>query len=818
MKVLDHRVEPDGVVLTTSTGPLKVQAIGERVLRVVLTGREVFSPAPSLVLVEDLERTAPAVEETSNELVLSTARLVLRVDRASGAFTWTDADGGLLVREPRDGAETKVLEPVDVVRTVFDEDTERSVVSTPDGDRTIVGQGRRVVDRQAYATTVRLELVDGEAIYGLGQHERGVLDHRGDVEHLYQQNMKIVAPMIVSSRGWAMLWDSTSLATFRDDADGTSFRTEVDDELDVLVIAGPELDDVVGEVRRLTGPAPMPPRWALGYVQSKDRYASSAELLDVVEGFRERGFPLDCIVQDWQSWPPGVWGQKSFDPARYPDPTALTAALHGRGVALMVSIWPNLHGDSPDRREMIAAGHLLGDESTYDAFDPVARATYWRQTREGYADHGVDAFWADCTEPFEGDWHGASEPSAEQRVDINVGQMTKYLDPERINAYSLLHSRGLYEGQRADVPGKRVLTLTRSGFVGQQRCGAVTWSGDTSATWWDYRRQIADGLNLAVTGTPWWTVDVGAYFVTPGEEWFWRGDFPDGVDDAGYRELYVRWFQLGAFLPMFRSHGRDAPREPWRFGDPGVSDDVGGSAYDTLVAFARLRYRLLPYLYSLAGWTTHRGYTPMRSLVFDFRHDPATHRVDDQFMLGPALLVAPVTHPVWFGPGSTPLTGTSASRPVYLPAGCDWYDFWTGQRHAGGRSVEAAAPLERIPLFVRAGSVLPLGPDVQHTGQDPYGDLEVRVYPGADGAFDLYDDAGDGYGYEDGEAAWTPLRWDDAAGELVVGERAGSFPGTPSERGIALVVVDAATGAGTGAGSSAEGPRVRYLGAPVTVR
>lgn len=808
MRITGHRVEPDGVVLTTGGGLLKVQALGDRTMRVVLA-RGSFATTPSLVLVEGLERTAPAVQESAGELVLSTARLVLRVDLASGAFTWTDPDGTLLVREPHDGGETKVLEVVDVVRTTFDETARRTVVSSADGDKTIVGDGTPVVDRQAYATTVRLELADDEAVYGLGQHEHGILDHRGSTEHLYQQNMKIVAPMILSPRGWAMLWDSASLATFRDDAGGTSLRTEVDDELDLLVIAGPELDEIVGEVRRLTGQAPMPPRWALGYVQSKDRYTSADELLEVVDGFARRRFPLDCIVQDWQSWPPGVWGQKSFDPARYPDPSALAASLHERGVRLMVSIWPNLHGDSPNRRELARAGQLLGDESTYDAFDPGARETYWRQTREGYADHGVDAFWADCTEPFEGDWRGEVEPSTEQRVAINVGQMTKYLDPERINAYSLLHSRGLYEGQRRDVPDRRVLTLTRSGFVGQQRYGAVTWSGDTSATWWDYRRQIADGLNLAMTGTPWWTVDIGAYFVTPGKEWFWRGDFPDGVEDAGYRELYVRWFQLGAFLPMFRSHGRCTPREPWRFGD------VGDPAYDALAAATRLRYRLLPYLYSLAGWTTHRGYTPMRSLVFDFRHDGATHRVDDQFMLGPALLVAPVTHPVWFGPGSTPLTGTSASRPVYLPAGCDWYDFWIGQRHHGGQTVEADAPLERVPLFVRAGSVLPLGPDVEHTGQSVGGPLEVRVYPGADGALDLYDDAGDGYGYEDGEAAWTPLRWDDAASELRIGERTGSFPGMPAEREVTLVVVDTSQGTG---GEVSTGTRLRYDGAPTTVR
>ncbi len=793
MKLLDHTLDGDAIVITTSSGRLKVEAIGDRVMRVVYTGRASFtdqSLRSNGMLLGGLERNAPAVEEADGILVLSTPSLRLEIDRATGAFTWTDASGRLLVREPHDRQDAKLLEEVDVLRTVFSDDTDITTVRGADGERAVVTGTDTVVDRQAYSTTLRLEFQHGEAIYGLGQHEDGILNYRGHHEYLYQQNMKIVAPMIVSTQGYGILWDSQSLASFHDDQHCTYFWTETDDELDFLFILGPELDDIVGEVRRLTGQAPMLPRWALGYVQSKDRYVDAAELVEVVGQFRARDLPIDCIVQDWQNWPEGQWGQKSLDPNRFPDPKGLVEQLHAMDCRLMVSIWPNMHGDGANQREFREHGQLLGDGSTYDAFDPAARERYAAQVREGYAQHGVDAFWSDCTEPFEADWKGTVRPQPWQRVVINTDAMKKYLDPERINGYSLAHSAGLYEGLRAQGDGKRVFTLTRSGFVGQQRYAAVTWSGDWSATWDSLRRQFAAGLNLCVTGTPFWTFDIGAYFVTPGDLWFWSGDYEQGNLDLGYRELYLRWLQAGTFTPVFRSHGRCTPREPWRFGEPGEL------VYDSIAAFLRLRYRLLPYLYSLSGWTTHRAYTPMRALAFDFRHDPAVYDIVDQFMLGPALLVCPVTHAMEHGPDSTPLTGVARSRSVYLPAGTEWFDFWTGERHEGGQTILVEAPLERIPVFVRAGTILPLGPLMQHTDEDPWGPIELRVYPGRDGAFDLYEDAGDGYGYEGGEFAFVPMRWNDSRQVLTVQSREGAFPGMPPSRLVNPVLVSVRSGTG----------------------
>jgi alpha-D-xyloside xylohydrolase len=419
---------------------------------------------------------------------------------------------------------------------------------------------------------------------------------------------------------------------------------------------------------------------------------------------------------------------------------------------------------------MRQAGLLLGNDANYDAFSADARALYWKQCNDGIFKYGVDAWWCDCTEPFEADWRGKVKPEPWKRLVMNVEQFKKYLDPEFINAYSLLHSQGIYEGQRSVRSDKRVVNLTRSSYPGQQRYGTITWSGDVSARWEVLRKQIADGLNFCMTGNPRWTLDVGGFFVAKKEQWFWNGDYPRGCEDPAYRELYVRWFQLGCFLPMFRSHGTDTPREIWRFGEPGTV------WYDTLVKFLHLRYRLLPYIYSVAAWETHRDYTMMRALAFDFRHDPTALLIDDQFMFGPAMLVCPVTQ------------GGVSSRRVYLPAGCDWIDFWTNRRYAGGQTIDAAAPLSSLPLFVRGGSIIPMGPVVQHANEQPHGPIELRVHGGADASFDVYDDEGDGYGYESGGFVWIPIRWNDSARCLTLGQQVGGSAGMPQTRRFDVII------------------------------
>ncbi len=789
MLVNDFETDDTAAFLSVATGRIRLQAISPSVMRVTYTGRAQFGIAPSLGVLPQ-QPWAPTLKDDHKTLSASTGPLTVVVDKATCAFSWHTEDGGLLFREPHDGADTKILEEVDVVMTRFDADARRREVAGVDGMKTIMEGGRRTVDRRAYSTTLRLEFAPDEAVYGLGQHEEGFLNYRGRSQDLYQQNMKVAVPVIVSTRGYAIVWDSFSVARFTDGTDGATFRTDVDDELDYYVILGPEFDAIIGSIRSLTGHVPMLPRWALGYIQSKERYTDQQELLDVVRQLRRRDIPIDAIVQDWKTWPGELWGQKSFDPERFPDPGGLCNELHDNNVRLMVSIWPNLQGDGPNHIEMRERGFLLGDDSTVNARLPGARTLYWEQADRGYFSHGVDAWWADCTEPFEADWKGAVRPGKEEQLAINVDEQKKYLDPEYVSAYSLLHTQGIYEGQRAADDSKRVVVLTRSSSLGQQRYGAVTWSGDISATWLVLRHQIADGLNFCLTGNPRWNFDIGAFFVGSRDElWFWKGDFPGGVDDLGYRELYVRWLQVGTFLPLMRSHGTETPREPWHFGRP------GDEAYDTILDFIRLRYRLLPYLYTLHAWETSRAYTSMRALAFDFRHDPRCYDVDDQFMLGPALLVCPVTEPMWFGPRSEPLSG-GHTRRVYLPAGTDWYDFWSGNRYDGGQFVDADAALHIMPLFVRAGSILPLGPVVEHTAASADGPLEIRVYPGAEGVLELYDDAGDGYGYEHGEHSTTLLQWDDDRATLTISARAGSYPAMPPTRVASVVAVKAGHGVG----------------------
>ncbi len=770
------------VEIEVAGGFLRLIPYSDTVIRVRFAATVEFSAKPSLMIVSDPRPVDAEISETADTIMLSTGKMSVRVNKQTGALTYLDGSGQLLTKEPDRGG--KSLMPVDVVKSLFDDSAEAQVVDAVDGVRAFTASVKQVVDRQAFHTKLEFEWQPDEALYGLGSHEEGMMNLRGQHQYLYQQNMKAVVPVLVSTRGYGILRDSYSLMAFHDDAFGSYLWTDVDDEIDYYFIYGPEFDQIVHSIRQLTGKAPMLPRWAFGYIQSKEHYASQAELISIVQGYRERGLPIDCIVQDWRSWQPGLWGQKSLDPERYPDPTAMMDELHQLDSRLMISIWPIMNAGGDNWREMRDQGCLLGNQANYDVFQEKARALYWKQANDGLFTHGIDAWWCDCTEPFESDWRGSFKPEPEERMRINTDEAKKYLDPQFINAYSLLHSQGVYEGQRKVTSDKRVVNLTRSAYAGQQRYSTITWSGDISATWDTLRRQIADGLNFCATGMPYWTVDIGAFFVKNDPDlWFWSGDYDLGVDDMGYRELYVRWFQYGVFLPMFRSHGTDTPRELWRFGNPGEP------MYDTLEKFLRLRYRMMPYIYSLAGRVTHEDYTIIRALPFDFRNDPAAYDVADQYMFGPALLVNPVTTPMYYTAGSTPVEGAAKTRSVYLPAGSDWYDFSTEVRYPGGQTIMAAAPLDTIPLYVRAGSILPLAPDLQHAGEVVNAPLELRVYPGQDGHFTLYEDEGDNYNYEQGMFATIALDWDDQQRKLTIGARQGSYPGMPATKTFHPIIV-----------------------------
>lgn len=524
------------------------------------------------------------------------------------------------------------------------------------------------------------------------------------------------------------------------------WNSEVSHCVDYCVFYGPSLDRVMAEYRHRTGEAPLPPRWALGYWQSKERYATQAEWQQISSEYRRRKHPIDVLVQDWFYWDPYPWGSHEFDPNRYPDPAAGVAALHADNFHTVISVWgmfaPNKSG-YPNRNLAPLAddGYLLpanlrGDGMRfYDAFNPGARKLYWEQIQDQLFDKGFDGWWLD-----------ASEPEVDMQA-LRRDQTAAGLGAYVLNAWPLMHTIGVSQGQLHTAPDQRVVILTRSAYAGQQRTGAVTWSGDITATWDVLANQIPAGLNFCLSGIPYWTTDIGAFFAP-------RSLYPGQASDPMYRELFTRWFQYGAFCPIFRVHGTDFAKEMWRFGP---------QAEAILDRYDRLRYRLMPYIYSQAWWVTHDGGTLMRALVMDFPADALAREVKDEFMFGPSLLICPVIQP------------SATSRTVYLPSGSDWVDFWTGKRLAGGRFILAAAPIERMPIFVKAGAILPLGPDEQYAGEHPHGPIELRLYPGRATKFDLYDDEGEGNSYRLDQHSVTPISWTGA--RLTIGPRTGNFRG-----------------------------------------
>jgi alpha-D-xyloside xylohydrolase len=717
---------------------LRVEAVADCCLRVTCSRGKPFVLRNAPMIADAAPKGTLTVSSGANGFTAGAAGISACLNADTGALAYYDGDY-LLTREP--DSDGRLLRPVEILRYAYDSKAPLVERMTADGAK-ISASGALYADRHGFQTRLSFVFSPDEDLYGLGQHEEGILNYRGQHQYLYQHNLKVSCPVLFSSRGWALLYNSCSAQTFHDDAFGSYMAGDADDEMDFFIIRGPSFDRMIGCLRALCGDAPLPPKWAFGYVQSKEHYHTQEELLSVAREYRRRQIPLDVIVQDWLTWEEGLWGQKTADPARYPDIPAAARTLGEMHVRLMWSIWPNMGGNGADREAFDRRGLLLGNRSTYNAFLQEGRALYWEQAK-GLFQKGVAAWWCDCSEPFEADWYGAVPMTPEDRMRHDVDEFKKYLDPTMANAYSIYHSQGIYEGQRAVTNDKRVLNLTRSGFPGQQRYGTFTWNGDTSARWDVLARSLPDGLNFCLSGQPYWTMDVGGFFVKRWEQWFGRGGYENGCLDPGYRELYLRWFQLATFLPMLRSHGTDTPREVWRFGEEGEL------FYEAIVKMIRLRMRLIPYLYSLAGAVTFSRETMLRMLAFDFPGDKTARNVKDEFMLGRALLICPVLKP------------GAAARQVYLPADADWYDLWTEMKVAGGQWIRADAPLPVIPVFVRAGSVLPLGPVTQYADEPGQGPLTLNIYPGADGAFSLYNDAGDGYGYEQGERAFTRLKWDN---------------------------------------------------------
>jgi len=592
----------------------------------------------------------------------------------------------------------------------------------------------------------------------------------------------------------------------------TSFASDTGRVIDYYVVAGDSADRLIAGYRFLTGKAVLLPRWAYGFWQSRERYRSADELLDALRGYRDRGIPIDNIVLDWSYWPADAWGSHAFDPAWFPDPAGMVEQVHALNAHIMISVWPKFYPSTGHYQQLDAKGYLLKrnieagnrdwiapgyPNAFYDAFNPGARAMYWKQIDDSLNVLGFDAWWLDATEP---DMHS----------NLSLAKREWLMSPnflgtgaEVFNAYALPHAESVYQGDRAADPGQRVFILTRSGFGGIQRTAAAVWSGDTVSRWSNLREQIAAGIGTAMAGMPNWTFDIGGF--TPEDRYRWGANGANGswqdIDpryQPEWQELLTRWYQFGAFAPLYRSHGQNPWREIYSIAPE------GSAPYESMVWYTKLRYRLLPYIYSQAGDLYHRDGTLMRGLAMDFPGDAVAGELADEYLFGPALLVAPV-----YEMGAR-------TRRVYLPRGADWYDFYTGQRYPGGQTVEAAAPLQRMPLFVRAGSIVPSGPAIQYAAQELNADLTLNVYPGADGAFDLYEDDGTSYAYEEGQWSRIPVRWDEATRTLTIGSRQGGFEGMAPHRTLRVRWIEGPDEAAADFDRGL-GPDIEYDGSPVTV-
>ena len=744
--------QPDGVIFTMKSGLLKLQVSTDSIVHVVYSATASFPPArPDPVIIKTSWPGAKWTMQTSDdEITLSTTRLKVNVTRKDGAITYRELDGNQLLQEG-----TRKLTPVKV-----------------NGEETYRAESFFNV----YGTR--------EGFYGLGQHQAGVWNYRGESVDISQDNTNIAVPLMVSSKGYGIYWNNNSRSRFNNRfANYLYVSSEVADVIDYYFFYGPELDQIIASYRELTGQAPLFGKWAYGFWQCKNRYKSQEEILGVAQKYRNLHIPVDDIVQDWFWW--NRKGEFVFN-KNYPDPKGMVDQLHKLNFHLMISIWPFFEPGSTNYDYMDKQGWFVDKfkfakppyhtdaMAVYDATNPEARKYYWDQVNKGLFSIGLDAWWMDTTEP----------ETEGQEENIQLGHKLAMGSGDRyVNLFPLLTTGAVYSGQRSASDAKRVFILSRSAFAGAQRNSVTAWSGDISSDWLSYRRQIPAGLNFALSGIPYWTTDIGGFVL---------GD----PEDPAFRELFVRWFQFGTFNPILRVHGtrKTDQNELWSYGP---------EAQKVLVSFDRLRYRLLPYIYSLAWRTTNDSYTPMRPLVMDFSTDVRAQNIGDQFMFGPGFLVNPVTEP------------SATSRRLYLPQ-AEWYDFWSGTTVDGGHEIDAPAPLDRLPLYIRAGSILPMGPDVEWSTQKPADPIEMRIYRGADGDFTLYEDENDNYNYEKGAYATIPLHWDDAKQTLTIGDRRGQFPGMLASRTFSIVFVREDHGIGI-APTEPRDKVVTYSGKQITV-
>ena len=748
------RQTKQGITGTTQGMDIEIQFVSPEIVRVVKAPEGRSFTKKSLSVVKSPESMSVTTEKKGETVSLKSNAVRVDFNVGTGRISFFDKQGKALFTEKDYGAQF-----------------------TPFND---AGNPTFSV-RQAFL------LDKDEAIYGLGQQQVDDLNQRNHKHFMRQRALYASVPIIQSTKGYGMFWDNYSPTTYTDNPQEMSFDSEVGECMDYYFMYGGNADGVIAQIRDLTGQAPMYPLWTFGFWQSRERYKSQQETMEVVDKYRELGIPLDGIIQDWQYWGPNSnWNSMNFDNPEFPDPQKMIDHVKKKNAKIMISIWASFGPDTNPYKDLEKINALFnfktwpadGGVKAYDAYNEKARDIYWEHLNKGLFSKGIDAWWTDSTEPDHLDVQ-------ERDFDIPTAMGTYR---SVVNAFPLMSNKGVYEHQRAVTSDKRVYLLTRCAFAGQQRYAANTWSGDVVCNWETFRKQIPTGLNFSLSGIPYWNTDIGGFF-----NWPYHG----GAENKAYHELYTRWFQYGTFLPMQRSHGSGVKKEIYNLGKK------GDWVYDSEEKYINLRYALLPYLYSTGWQVTDNAGSFLRALFMDFNEDQKVHTISNQYMFGKAFLVTPVTKNMyvfsdkeqWKDPYEDfSKTGT---QDVYLPKGTKWFDFWTGEALNGGQMVTKEVPIDIIPLYVRAGSIVPFGPKVQYSTEKKWNNLEIRIYPGADGEFVLYEDENDNYNYEKGAYSIIKFTWDDAKRTLNIADREGTFPGMLKSRKFNIVVVDKENGTGS---------------------
>ena len=769
-----------GLKAKINSTDVEIQFYGSSTVRVLKSPVGKTFTKESLTVVKKPQVTKVAISQQGDVISLKSEKMKVDVNVKSGKISYSTLSGEQLLSEKESG----------VTFTDFNDA----------GSKTYTINQSFILDKD-------------EAIYGLGQQQRGKLSLRNVRLNMVQGNTDDYVPFLVSTKGYGLFWDNYSPTVFEDKPESTSFRSDVGDCIDYYFMFGGNIDGSIAGMRDLTGQAPMFPLWTFGYWQSKERYKSQNELVGVVNKYRELGVPLDGIIQDWQYWGNNyLWNAMEFLNSEFPNPKKMVEDIHNQNAHLIISIWSSFGPQTKQYREMEPKGMLLnfgtwpqsGLETwppnreypsgvkPFDPYNPEARDIYWKYLQKGLFSLGIDGWWMDSSEPDHLDF----KPS-DFDIKTYLGSFRKVR-----NAFPLMTVGGVAEHQRSASSDKRVFILTRSAFAGQQRYGANTWSGDVNSSWQNLRNQIPAGLNFSLSAIPYWNSDIGGFFAGAYNKSWNDGS---GAKNPLFQELYVRWLQFGAFTPMMRSHGTDVPREIYNFGKKGEP------IYDAIAKTINLRYSLLPYIYSTAWTVTNNQSTIMRALVMDFK-DKNVVDMNNEYMFGKSILVAPVVHAQytpetivrsnaetgWDKKGSNNgnksqsvnFTETKSTK-VYLPAGSVWFDFWTNEKRNGGQEIAKETTIDIFPLYIKSGSIIPFGPQVQYATEKKWDNLEIRVYPGANGEFTLYEDENDNYNYEKGAYSTITFKWNDAKKVLIINDRKGSFTGMLTERKFNIVIVAA---------------------------